>query len=69
MNSSLFTADRMTHVKVVVVSLVASIMVLGVAITAHTNRVDTGIRILADGPAVKAQKLINVTTSDQTAVR
>ena len=35
-NSTIFTADRTTHVKIVVVSLVASIAVLIVGIAAHT---------------------------------
>ena len=70
MNSSLFTADRTTHLKVVVVSLIASIIVVAVAVTAHTTRVEsTSVRVLADGPAIKAQKLLTVTSSDTSAIR
>ena len=69
MNSSLFTADRTTHLKVVIVSLIASIAVVAVAVTAHTTRESTGVRMLADGPPIKAQKLLTVTSSDASAIR
>jgi len=70
MNSSLFTADRTTHLKVVIVSLVASIIVVAVAVTAHTTRVEgSGVRVLADGPPIKAQKLLTVTSSGASAIR
>ena len=50
-NSSLYTADRTTHLKIVALSLLASIVVLVVGITAHTTSFDTA-RIEASGPAV-----------------
>jgi hypothetical protein len=67
-NSSLYTADRTTHLKIVALSLVASIVVLIVGITAHTTSFDTP-RIQASGPAVKAGKPIAITTGDTTAIR
>lgn len=39
-NASFFTADRTTHLKIVVVSLVLSIAVIGVGITSHINATD-----------------------------
>lgn len=36
-NSSLFTADRMTHLKIVVVSLVCATMVAGVGIASRVT--------------------------------
>lgn len=36
-NSSLFTADRMTHLKIVVVALVCATMVAGVGIASRLN--------------------------------
>ena len=35
MNSSLATADRTTHLKIVIVSLMAAVLVMVVGITAH----------------------------------
>jgi hypothetical protein len=40
-NSSFFTADRTTHLKIVVVSLLASIAVLVVGIAARPQATDT----------------------------
>lgn len=69
-NSTIFTADRTTHVKIVAVSLVASIAVMLVAVTArNTTAVDTAARFQIAGPAVKAGKPIAVSHSDMTAVR
>lgn len=36
-NSSMFTADRMTHLKIVVVSLVCATLVAGIGIAARVN--------------------------------
>jgi hypothetical protein len=69
MNSTIFTADRTTHLKIVVVSLVASIAVLVVGITARSTPVDTTARIQTAGPALKAGKPIAVTNSDTVTVR
>ena len=69
-NSTIFTADRTTHVKIVVVSLVASIAILVVGITArNTTAADTTARIQTAGPAVKAGKPIAITHSDTSAIR
>jgi hypothetical protein len=68
-NSTIFTADRSTHLKVVVVSLVASIAVIVVGIAARTSTPDTTARIQTAGPAVKAGKPIAITHSDTTAIR
>jgi hypothetical protein len=69
MNSTIFTADRNTHLKIVVVSLVASIAVLVVGIAARPTPVDTTARIQTAGPALKAGKPIAVTNSDAVTVR
>ena len=36
-NSSMFTADRMTHVKIVVVSLVCATLVAGIGVAARVT--------------------------------
>jgi hypothetical protein len=55
-NSSFFTADRTTHLKIVVVSLLASIAVMVVGIAARPNATDT-----AGMQAYKPQKAIMAT--------
>jgi hypothetical protein len=40
MNTSLATADRATHVKIVIVALVASVLVASVAIGARVSGID-----------------------------
>lgn len=68
-NSSIFSADRTTHLKIVVVSLVASIAVMIVGIAARTTVPDPAARIQTAGPAVKAGKPTAITRSDTSAVR
>jgi hypothetical protein len=54
MNHSILSADRNTHVKIVVVALLAAIVVVGVGIAA---RLSTGIQLAGvnpDRPAVSA---------------
>ena len=71
MNSSLYTADRTTHLKIVVVALVAATMVAGVGIAARD--VDLGTDVLvaqqARGPALKAGAPVNYSTSGTTVIR
>lgn len=70
MNHSFYSADRMTHVKIVVVALIAAIGVAGLGISAHltnSNGLTQSARV--SGPAVKASKAIMFTSSDQQVVR
>jgi len=50
-NSSFFTADRATHLKIVVVSLLASIAVMAVGIAARPQVGDTGMQATVYKPA------------------
>jgi hypothetical protein len=68
-NSSIFTADRSTHLKIVVISLIASIAVVIVGISARTTAPDPTARIQTAGPAVKAGKPTAITRSDSSTVR
>jgi hypothetical protein len=69
-NSTIFAADRTTHVKIVAIALVASVAVLLVGMTARTTpTTDTNARIQVAGPAVKAGKPVAVSHSDTTAIR
>jgi hypothetical protein len=62
-NSSFFTADRTTHLKIVVVSLLASIAVMVVGIAARPTASDTGMQ------AYKPTKAIMAVTDTGQAVR
>jgi hypothetical protein len=64
MNHSIHSADRATHLKIVVVALVAGIAVIAVAISAHTT-FDYG----QTAHVVKAGKPMTVTSSDASTVR
>jgi len=65
-NHSLYSADRMTHLKIVIVALVAGIAVAGFSITAHL-RSDEGFGQTAH--VVKAGKPVAVTSSNNSLVR
>jgi hypothetical protein len=69
MNNSLLTADRRTHVKIVVVSLIAAIVVVWVGITAHLARVETAAGVQTNGPVLKAGKLRTYTNRDSQLIR
>ena len=64
MNHSIYSADRTTHLKIVVVALVAGIAVAGFGISAHTFSNDT-----QTARVVKAGKPVVVTSSDTSMVR
>ena len=63
-NSSLVTADRATHLKIVVVSLIASLGVLVAGIAARPQ-VDTGATI----QVVKAGKSLLAARADTPTIR
>jgi hypothetical protein len=69
-NSSLVTADRSTHLKVVVVSLVAAIVVVavGIAARAPVNETTTA-RVKTDGRVIQAGKPVTVTVREGATVR
>jgi hypothetical protein len=64
MNHSFHSADRATHLKIVVIALVAGIVVAGLGISARTN---TDYNQTAH--VVKAGKPVAVTSSDAMMVR
>jgi hypothetical protein len=64
MNHSIHSADRMTHLKIVVVALVAGIGVAGFGIAARTNSNDT-----QTAHVIRAGKAITITSSDAMVVR
>jgi len=68
MNHSIYSADRMTHLKIVVVALVAGITVAGFSISAHTTS-DEGLTQTASTRVMKAGKPVVVTSSGNSVVR
>jgi ABC-type molybdate transport system substrate-binding protein len=64
MNHSIHSADRATHLKIVVVALVAGIAVAVFGISARTNS-----DYSQTAHVVKAGKLTTVTSSDASVVR
>jgi len=68
-NSTIFSADRTTHLKIVVISLIASIAVIIVGLAAHTADPDINSRIQTAGAPIKAGKPVAISRSDTTAVR
>ena len=68
MNHSIYSADRTTHLKIVVVALVAAIAVAGFTITARSTS-DEGLTQTASAPVLKAGKPVVITSSSNSVVR
>lgn len=70
MNHSFYSADRMTHLKIVVIALVAAIGIAGLGISSRLSAGD-GYEQTArvTGPALKASKNVVLTSSDQPVIR
>ena len=69
-NSTIFAADRTTHVKIVAISFAASIAVLLVGLTArNTTATDNTARMQVAGPAIKVGKPVAVSHSDMIVIR
>ena len=69
-NYSLVTADRLTHVKIVVMSLIAGIAVVGVGIAARPNVSDNmSARLEARAPVLKAGNPVVWTSSETSVIR
>jgi type VI protein secretion system component VasK len=66
MNHSIHSADRSTHLKIVVVALVAGIAVAAFGISARTNSEFTQT---AQNQVMKAGKPVVITSSQTSAVR
>jgi hypothetical protein len=66
MNHSIYSVDRTTHLKIVVVALVAGVAVAGFGIYARINS-DDGYAQTAR--VIKAGKAVTMTNSDMSVVR
>ena len=65
MNHSIYSADRTTHLKIVVVALVAGILVAGFSISARMTSDDS----YQTARVVKAGKAVTITSSNTSMVR
>jgi len=65
MNHSIYSADRTTHLKIVVVALVAGIAVAGLGITARSNSDD----YTQTARVIKAGKPVAITSSGTSTIR
>jgi hypothetical protein len=63
MNHSMYSADRRTHLKIVVVGLLCATIVAVIGITAHVSELDLGT-----APLVKAGQPV-VVTGDAPKIR
>jgi hypothetical protein len=68
MNHSIYSADRTTHLKIVVVALIAAIAVAGFSITARSTS-DEALMQTASARVLKAGKPVVITSSGNTVVR
>ncbi len=68
MNHSIYSADRTTHLKIVIVALVAAIVVAGFGISAR-NTSDEGLTQTASIGVMKAGKPVVITSSGSSVVR
>lgn len=69
MNHSIYSADRMTHLKIVVVALVAAVAIAGFSITTRITSGDGYETARVTTPVVRATKDVLVTRSNDTMVR
>jgi len=69
MNSSLFTCDRATHLKIVAIALIASIVVIAVGIHARSSDGSVAADTKTNGMVVKAGKPAIYSTRNDAAVR
>jgi len=66
MNHSIYSADRSTHLKIVVVALVAGIAVAGLGISARVSSQDGYAQTAR---VIKAGKPVTITSSNASMVR
>ena len=68
-NYTLHTADSLTHLKIVVVSLIAGIVTVAIGIAARPTLPDVDTRLESRAPVLKADKPLLWSRSEQITVR
>lgn len=69
MNWSMYTADRSTHVKIVVVGLAAALLISVIGIAAHELNLGTDILTAQNPTVIKAGGPVVVTDRDAPTIR
>lgn len=69
MAHSLIGADRLTHLKILAVALVAGVVFVVVGVAAHVSDFETAGTMMQDRPMVKAQKSTIFTTRSDVTIR
>jgi hypothetical protein len=68
-NYTMRTADRLTHLKIVVMSLVAGIVVVVVGIAARPSLPDMSTQLEARAPVLKPDRNVIWTDAGNTTIR
>jgi hypothetical protein len=68
-NFSMFSADRMTHLKVVAVALVCATLVAGIGVAARVSDNSPAIDGRSEATVVKASKPMTAATTEGRTVR
>jgi hypothetical protein len=68
-NSTLRTADSMTHIKIVGVALVAAFAVIGVGLAAGPNTPNMSTQLEARAPVLKAGQPVIWSTAGTSTIR
>jgi hypothetical protein len=68
-NSTMHSADRVTHLKIVAVSLVLGIVVVGIGIAARPTLPDMGAQLEARAPVLKAGQPSQWSVSETSTIR
>jgi hypothetical protein len=69
MNHSIYSADRMTHLKIVVVALFAAVLIAGFGVTTRITSGDGYQTARVTTPVLKATRDVLVTSSTATTLR
>jgi hypothetical protein len=69
MNWSIYTADRTTHLKIVVVGLVAALLIAVIGISAHEFNLGTDIMTAQAPTVIKAPKNTEFSARDVITIR
>ena len=68
-NTSMRTADRLTHLKIVAVALVATAVVVGIGIAASPPGLDMSAQLEARAPVLKAGQAVIWSGAETSAIR
>ncbi len=69
MNWSLYRADRVTHLKIVVVGLAAALLIAVIGISAHRFNLGTDIMTAQAPTVIKAEPSTRLTATDGATIR